>query len=263
MENVTEKAVAFVRVNNISEDQKTKLEEQIRVIRAYASSNNVQVINTISCTSQPSAREKLKEVLEYCKANPDVRQVLVKDPSRLSRSIEEYYYWKALLSAADVKLITATQDIDETPAAKFMSELLNHFTRYDNDSKSKMVKENMQRRSKMGYSVSRPPFGYTKGTEAGVFEISPEGNVLRTYIKMFLGGDVQLQEFKNVISKVRYSGLTGKTSYPILSDRAFKNMVMNPFYAGVVCYQGECHKGLHEPLVSEEEHKKLKELLSK
>ena len=49
----------------------------------------------------------------------------------------------------------------------------------------------------------------------------------------------------------------------LLSDSKFKTIVTNPYYAGYVSHDGKQYQGLHEPLLTVAEHKKLITLLSK
>lgn len=54
---------------------------------------------------------------------------------------------------------------------------------------------------------------------------------------------------RKVLAELTEKGLVSRTGSPISISGLFK-ILTNPFYMGMVCYNGELHQGTHEPLVT-------------
>lgn len=138
---------------------------------------------------------------------------------------------------------------------KFVEAMQVAIRQLDNGSKAKITRKKMERRVSEGYSVSRPKLGYVKTDALGIH--APHtitATTLRCYMEDVLAGKITVAELRKKISHIYH-----KTK--LLSLGRFKAIVLDPYYAGFVVFNGQVYKGLHEPLISQEEHEQLKKLV--
>ncbi len=136
----------------------------------------------------------------------------------------------------------------------FLKQMLAVIAELDAENRRKHFKGASLVRVKSGYSVHRPPVGYVQSQTRGVFVKTKTASYLRTKIVEFLDGKLSADNLRYAISSLYPANKT-------LSRSRFKMIVTNPYYAGYVCYEGEKYKGLHEPLLTVTEYKKLIKML--
>jgi DNA invertase Pin-like site-specific DNA recombinase len=65
-----------------------------------------------------------------------VQCVVVYKIDRLSRDVSDYSSIKNKLNQAGIKLLSVTENIDDTPAGKFMGNVMATIAQWDNDVRS-------------------------------------------------------------------------------------------------------------------------------
>mgnify|MGYP006961366605 FL=1 len=99
--------------------------------------------------------------------------------------------------------------------------------------------------------------GYVRTSERGLFAKDRDSAIhLRSSIARFLDGEASYDDLRRAVS------MLFSKDKPLSSGK-FKAIVTNPYYAGYVCYDGKQYQGLHEPLLTVAEYKKLVNLLGK
>lgn len=136
---------------------------------------------------------------------------------------------------------------------KFKRSISTAMKQYHSKQMSETVKRGMQHRAANGYAISRPPLGYSKTETPGLYELNNNGYCARNALQSLANGKTNvgmvvayLDMFYHVMTGIEHSGITWLGS--ILSD---------PYYVGYISYKGQLFAGLHEPLITEDEHKKL------
>lgn len=142
---------------------------------------------------------------------------------------------------------------------KFIKNISIVLSQYYNEQMSEAVKRGMWHRVKSGYSISRPPLGYSKTETAGLFNINRQGRALRETLKTLANGEINIESATINIALMFY-GLNVIKSWSTVKT---KRLLSDPYYAGYISFKGQLFKGLHEPLITKKEHKKLLALLKK
>ncbi len=142
---------------------------------------------------------------------------------------------------------------------KFIKNISKVLSQYHSEHMSEAVKRGMLNRVKDGYSVTRPPLGYSKTETPGLYELNKNGLAARSALKPLSNGETSvemvvayLEMFYHVMTGIEHSGF------------AWLDCIMlNPYYVGFISYNGQLYPGLHEPLITVDEHKKLLEIIIK
>lgn len=142
---------------------------------------------------------------------------------------------------------------------KFIKNMSSILSQYHNELMSEAVKRGMWHRVKSGYAVSRPPLGYSTTETTGLFMINRQGKALRETLKKLAHGETNIESATINIALMFY-GLNVIKSW---STTRTKRLSSDPYYAGYISYKGQLFRGLHEPLITDKEHKKLLAQLKK
>lgn len=204
-------------------------------------------------------RKDLKAMIAYCKKNKRVKYLIVDEPDRFMRSIDEAAYFEVTFRRLGVTVWYASDP--ELNKGDLASKLLK-FTKYLSAEGSN---EERQLKSISGHTKalmegrypSAPKPGYKRGFEKAIHEVyKPHGLPLKAILVKIANRSITpsqgLVMYNKVRAKVNLS--------PIKLDK-FRRIVADPYYAGIVemdeqvKYRNE--NGLHEALISKEQHRQL------
>lgn len=144
-------------------------------------------------------------------------------------------------------------------ADKFKRSINTIMKQHYSEQMSFAVKRGQLHRAQNGYAISRPPFGYSTTETAGLYRVNHYGRALRETLKKLANGETNIESANINIALMFYGLNTIKTWNTIKTKR----LLSDPYYVGYICYKGQLYAGLHEPLVTEDEHKKLLEIVKK
>jgi site-specific DNA recombinase len=207
-------------------------------------------------SAKSADRDNLQRMLADIKSTrPDY--VIVHKIDRLARNRADDLAINLLLKQHSVKLISCTENIDDTPSGKLLYGLMAEIAQFYSSNLAQEVLKGMVRKAEDGGTPFRAPLGYLNrremrgGIEYSWVELDPErADVVRWCFEQFVTGEwsgIDLTfaaEAKGLTSRptatsaARPIGLT--TMYHILS---------NPYYMGVVSYRGIHYEGKHPVLV--------------
>lgn len=251
-------AVALVRSSNtVTSGRDLSIAEQQEEISDYARTSQIEIKKIF--TSSDHGSQAVREIISYCKANPKIEYLLIEKPSRLTRNILEYNRYLGAFYACGIEILTTIEnaygvDSLEDTYQDYFSMAVEGI---DHRLRSEQVKRALLNRTKAGYSVSRPPLGYTQSRIRGLHEKTNTAHALRMYFTDTLAGAMTAHELRQKISQIFYP------SPKLVSPRKLKEIVSNPYYAGFVCYQGQQFNGLHEPILTPKQQQDLINLLNK
>ena len=118
-----------------------------------------------------------------------------------------------------------------------------------------MVKRRMTQRAEAGYSMQRPPLGYSTSLFSGLYIKNVDASAMKYYFNRAIYGELTASELRYALAKI-YSETKS------ISKKRLLKLVSNPYYIGLINYDGQLFQGLHEPLLTKEEQNKLIGLLS-
>ena len=204
-------------------------------------------------------RKDLQEMLAYCKKHPKVKYLIIDEPDRFMRSIEEAFHFEVEFKKLGVQVWYASDK--QLNSGDLMSKMMR-FMKYfsaEGSNEERITKSisGGQMAIREGRLPSSPKVGYTKGTVAGVHAINPTlaiplQRVLRKLASRLLSPTDALKELN--------AGEFGKHYAKFKMDR-FRQVACEPYYAGIIDLKGRFNlrneNGLHEPLITKEEHEQI------
>jgi site-specific DNA recombinase len=126
-------------------------------------------------------------------------------------------------------------------------------SQYHSAAISEITKRGMLYRVERGYAVTRPPLGYSKTVTPGLYELNNYGLSARNTLQVLANGETNVGTVVAYLD-ILYHAMTGID----LSGTKWLNRILrNPYYTGHICHKGQLYPGLHEPLISEDDYKKL------
>lgn len=250
------KAYIYIRTANNSE---IAYEKQRMAIHEYASSNNIRIVSEYvdkGVSSKGLERAGLKQLLKSIVSEP-IDCVLIYDCNRLSRNNADYRTIRDLLSGFRIALIPVVKvDLYQTPMESFMENVLERMGKLDSKQRTEMIKRRMKMQAEAGYSMQRPPIGYETSLMPGLYVKNNTATALVYYFKQTLNDEISIIDLRKAVSRIYSDSKT-------ISWSRLRKLVANPYYSGYISYDGNLYKGLHEPLITEENQNQLLNKLNK
>jgi site-specific DNA recombinase len=212
-----------------------------------------RVFHDDGVSAKTTVREGLQAMLAYCAKNyKKIDFIIVYKVDRLSRNVNDYSNILVLLNKLNIKLISVTEAIDETPVGQFIGNFMAANAQLDNQIRGERVRDCMQTKLEKGYWQWKAPTCYknTK-TKAGEKIVTPDPERRQHagwIFDEFAKGIFTLEEVRVAVNE---RGLRTEKGNEI-SPQLISKIIRNVFYTGRMVSKGKEYKGLHEPLVSME-----------
>lgn len=253
-------AIGFVRIVGETQDSVNAMVMQQNEIYAYADAHNIEIDVWVKDQDHTNSLDRLIEAATRLRKK-NINKIIVSSIDRLGRDHRYVSEVRSILSKLGMEIVSARQssstEFENVACDNFMQQLKMMICRLDNEGKSEIVKRGLASRARQGYAVHAVPFGYKKTATKGVFEVSADGIALKHLLKLFAAGDMTVEDVRSDFSRIYYKDDSKK----LVNKIQFTRIVTNPYYAGYVAHGGQLYDGLHVPLLSKDEYKKLKELL--
>lgn len=272
-------AVSYIRVSTKRQAEKGGVNEgfsipaQREANKKKAESMGAYVVEEFvdrGESAKTADRPKLQEMLEYIVTHK-VDYVIVHKLDRLARNRADDVDIMKALNRVDVRLISTTEAFDDrTPSGSLMHGVMSSVAEFYSNNLAQEVKKGMWQKVQNGGTPSRAPLGYKNvlnrddlGREARTVEIDKERAPLITKaFEVYARGN---HTVKQLAKELAAEGLTTAPtpkipSKPINGSR-LNTILINPYYKGLVKYNGVYHEGSHEKLTDEHTWEKVRTIL--
>ena len=220
-------------------------------------------------SARSADRPDLQRMLEYI-ATHQVAYCIVHKVDRLARNRVDDVEIHRRLVEAGVTLVSATENIDETPSGMLLHGIMSSIAEFYSKNLANEVVKGLTQKVTTGGTPMRAPIGYLnvrkrdeKGREYRTVEIDPErGPMIRWVFEQYATGDRTVVELLDDVTTRGLRTLPTPSRPPKPVARSgFFTMLRNPYYIGIVRYKGAEHPGTHEPLVDVEVWERVQRLL--
>ena len=207
-------------------------------------------------SARSAHREQLQKMLQDIKTvKPDY--VIVHKIDRLARNREDDIAINLMLRKHGVKLISCTENIDETPQGKLLYGLLAEIAQFYSGNLAQEVMKGLLRKAEEGGTSFRAPLGYINhreaifGVERSWVELDPaRADIVRWCFEQYATGEWSALDLTlTAQAKGLTSRSTAKLAAAPISATTMYHILANPYYMGVVRYQGIHYEGKHQPLI--------------
>ena len=256
------KAAIYARFS--SERQRVEsLEGQIRECKEYANNNGITVVAVYEDEAKSATKdiEKRTDFLHMIgdSASGTFDAVIVWKLDRFARSLEEHVIYKSMLKKNNVKLISATETITESPEGILLESLLMGLSEfYVADMKVKINRGHKENALKAISNGGRVPFGYYLNKDR-VYAVDPAtAPIVEEIYKRYANGET----IKSLIDDLNVRGIKTSMDNPF-TRTSLSKLLSNRKYLGEYHYLDIVHENAFPAIISEELFNKVQDRRNK
>lgn len=243
-------AALYVRVSTEEQAQHGfSLAGQEDALKNYSSAMGYEIFKIYKDEGKSAKdikhRPAMQELLQDAE-NKKFSAIFIYKLDRFSRSLKDLILTIEKLKEWGIDFVSLQDRIETASASgKLMFHIISAFAEFERNIIGERTSFGMERKTKEGGAVSKPPFGYKMVDKK--LEIDPEKALLvKQLFEEFLTTNLSL----NKLSK-KYG----------LSVNGLKKVLTNRTYLGEVKFAGESQEGIHESLISLETFNRIQEKL--
>ena len=246
------------------------------MINQYAERNGIEIIKWFGdegiSAKDVRNRTDMVEMLQYCSRNKGrIGYALFYNMKRASRDAPSFYSdIKPVFNGLGIRIRSATEYIDETPAGQFMEGMFVLNGQLDNGLKGVTTEDNMKGVARQGWWQHGHLFGYEfERVKVGsrkkhtTLVRNTDAPIVADLFKAFSEGGLTQADIKRMAQERGLRNYKGK--FP--DDNAINRMLTQPAYAGYICSKHtdfEMYEGKHinEAIIDLETFNRVQLLLS-
>jgi DNA invertase Pin-like site-specific DNA recombinase/uncharacterized Zn finger protein (UPF0148 family) len=262
-----EKAFIYCRVSTEEQAEKGySLDAQAKYCRDFAVRNGYEVAGVYRDEGRSGTnlnRPALKDLLLRVQEDKSIKAIIIQETDRLARNTKDHLTVRALLRKAGVKLISVAQPmLDDSPEGNMIDTIIASVNQFQSDINSRKTKKGLQEKFDSGWWPGWAPLGYINKEVMGDQRITvpdPERwYLIRKGLKMYLRGNYSALEIADTLYE---KGLKSKTEKKVCNS-VMTNILRNPFYAGLMKWNGQEKIGNHKPMITLEEHEQILQIIN-
>ena len=246
-------AVIYARYSSDSQTEQS-IEGQLRVCNEYANRNGIAVLNTYIDRAMTGTNDNRPDFQQMIKdsASNNWQYVIVYKIDRFSRNKYENAKYKKILKDNGVKLLSAMENIPDTPEGIILESLLEGMAEYYSAELSQKVKRGMhETRLKGHFTGGSLPYGYKlDGRKIVIDETKIE--IVQYMFNQYAKGKFVRNIIEDLNSKNIYNN--GK---PFAKNTIY-NMLRNERYTGTYEKDGLKYENTYPQIIDKDTFEKVK-----
>lgn len=247
-------AYGYVRVSTDKQEELSP-DSQEKLLREYAAKNNIIILKVffeIGISGRKAdKRPEFQKMIGLAKSSDHpVDVILVWKFSRFARNQEESIVYKSLLrKQSNVDVVSVSEPLIDGPFGSLIERIIEWMDEYYSIRLSGEVLRGMKEKAtKKGYQMS-PPFGYRAVGNGDPYKIDPDEMKVVDFICDEF--DYHNSDVTKITRKLNDMGVHTRRGNPFES-RSVERILKNPFYYGLVAWNGITFMGTHEVHYSKE-----------
>jgi DNA invertase Pin-like site-specific DNA recombinase len=258
------KAVIYCRVSTKEQaEEGNSLNSQLRLCKEYAIKNHYEVVAEFieqGESAKTADRPQLQQLLSFCSVKKNgIDAVIAYKIDRISRNTDDYSQIRLLLKRYKVEIKSTTEYFEDTPAGRFMENIIANVAQFDNDVRTERAVGGMREAVREGRYVWYAPIGYTNQKVGGksTIVLNNMAPLVKEAFELVATGTYSIDEVRRIITK---KGLSLRKGKPVAKSY-FHKLLRNKLYAGYIDKFGMCIKGRFEPLITDALFKRVQWVL--
>ncbi len=261
------RAVAYSRVSTGRQaDKELSIPSQNRAAHEHAEKNGWTFVESFSEkgeTGRNANRPEFQRMIQQVKEKDrpfDI--IIIWDSSRFTRNLEDALTFKGLLKKHGVKLVSITENFDESPIGKLLEHIIDVFNEFYSDLLGESTFRGMKEAATNGKNVGgATPIGYQMDDDRQLVEDSDFAPVIRRIFKLYVEG----KGAKGIASTFNREGILTNSGRKWQTQRIL-NILRNRKYAGMhVWNKGEpdevCIPDNHPAIIDVDTFNRVQEML--
>ncbi len=255
MEN--KKVVIYARVSSREQEKEGfSIPAQLKLLKEYALKNGFQIVKEFSDaeTAKKAGRTNYNAMLEYLKANPEVKTVLVEKTDRLYRNFKDYVTLEDY--DLEIHLVKEGSIISKNSKShdKFIHGIKVLMAKNYIDNLSEEISKGLHEGLEQGYWPFQPPYGYLRGAKKSLIIDKSRILFVRRAFELFATGRYSLRKLSE---QLFIEGYYYKGERPKITQCVLESMLKNVIYVGQMNCNGIIYQGKHPSLVSRDTFDKV------
>ena len=249
------RAVIYCRVSTKEQvEEGNSLVTQERNCREYAIKNGYDIASVFveqGESAKTADRTELQKLFAYCanKKN-EIKAIIAYKIDRISRNTDDYSQIRILLKRYGVEIKSTSEYFENTPAGRFMENIIANVAQFDNDVRAERSTGGMLQAVREGRYVWMGPIGYSNSKTNGKTNLAK--NEMARFIKMaFEDVSNRVLNCDEIRLKLTKMGMVNRGGKAI-SKAHFYNLLRNQVYTGTIKKFGETNVGTFEPIITKE-----------
>ena len=261
------RAVSYIRVSTREQAQRGGSEEgfslpaQREANKRKAQSMGALVVKEFADrgeSARSANRPELQKMLAYLKEDGGIDYVIVHKLDRLARNRADDVEINRAFEQAGVRLVSTSENIDQTPGGMLLHGIMSSIAEFYSRNLANEVIKGMGEKARNGGTLGKAPLGYINvrardehGREIRTIALDEErAPLVRLAFTEYATGSWTVRQLAEHLNN---RGLTipptaRRPTNPV-SVRLLQTLLRNPYYKGVISFQGVEYAGAHEPLV--------------
>lgn len=269
MDSSKTSTVILARVSSkAQEDEGYSLDSQQKLLQGYCQTNGLRVVKIFKIAetaSKDQSRKIFSEMLEFIRKN-NVYNLAVEKTDRLTRNLKDAVAIDDWLNEDAARMLHAVKENlkvhkEARSDVKFMWNIHLAVAKKYTDNLREEAMKGWAEKLAQGWMPSRPPMGYMTAIQNGKRIHVPDPRFAPYITKSF---EIYLNPsgtIEYLVDFLKQSGVTTEYGRPPQKTSVHR-MLRNPYYTGIIQFNGEMYPGAHEPLITKQLFKQVQQKLS-
>ena len=228
------RAVAYARFSS-SNQREESIDAQLRAIREYCERNGIQLVAVFTdeaISGKSDNRDDFQKMVKgVIKGHYDVDAILVHKFNRFARNKYDSALYKKRLKEVGVRVISVTQNIDDTPEGELLEGFLETIDQYYSANLAVEVRKGLRENALKGkHAGGQVPFGYSLDKD-GYYVPNENAKIVRRIFEEYAAG-IPKTEICERLNREGYLNQRGKK----FNTRTIYDMLRNEKYIGIYVY---------------------------
>ena len=210
-------------------------------------------------SAKTADRPDLQAMLQFVRELGSISYVIVHKVDRLARSREDDVAINLAIRHAGAQLVSATENIDETPSGKLLHGIMATIAEFYSSNLALEAKKGMRQKAKLGGTPGLAPLGYLnvrqriEGREIRTVAIDPErAPLIQWMFEAYASGAWTMSQIQEELDGrgLRIPATAKRPARPV-SIQHIDKMLVNRYYLGYVKFEGVWYEGRHPALLDQ------------
>jgi len=243
MTNKKELPKVYVYARYSSEMQNyLSIEAQVRAVKEFCK-GKYQIVKTYideAKSATTADRPQFQQMINDCENNKGkIYAVVVHKLDRFSRNSMDALYYKAFLEKHNIKLISVTEPLEDTPESTMFANILFALNQFYSENLGREVQKGKKEVAYKGlHTGGLPPYGYDVDENRKYIINESESSAVRRIYEMYVA-DYSYQQIADYLNKNGYKTKKGNK----FNKNSFSSILQNgERYTGVYIYNQSAAK---------------------
>jgi site-specific DNA recombinase len=245
-----------------SDRQVLSIQAQLFELHEFAKREGLTVLRVFeeSRTAKAPGRPQFNLMLSEIEKGK-AQGILAWHPDRLARNSVDGGRIVYLADTGKIQdLRFPTFRFEPTAHGKFMLNIAFCQSKYYIDNLSENIKRGFRQKLRNGVWPARAPVGYLGDRNKRCIVVDTEkAPLVRKAFQLYATGNYPLHEVRQRINDIGLRSSQGK----LMSTSNYQKMFKNPFYYGLMDFNGELHEGIHDPIISKRLFDQVQEVMQR